>query len=94
MMDDLMDSELVSRYKYVIVSDAKGTIFCKQNCIPVTGPIKQNFSPYYPAPRDYMEDFSFVSVGKAVELYIGDVKILTLTQEELKLMLQHMDNQN
>ena len=89
-MVNLIDSELVSKYRYAIVADARGTIFCKQECIPVTGPIKENFSPYYEAPHDYMEDFSFRYAGDDVEIYIGDMQILTLKVEELEMILEHI----
>lgn len=90
MMKNLIESELVSKYRYAIVADARGTIFCKQDCIPVTGPIKENFCPYYDAPHDYMEDFSFRFENDNVELYIGDMNILTLKSEELEIILTHI----
>ena len=90
MVVNLIDSELVSKYRYAIVADARGTIFCKQECIPVTGPIKENFSPYYEAPHDYMEDFSFRYAEDNIELYIGDMRILTLHVEELDMIMNHI----
>lgn len=91
-MQNLICSELVSKYGYYIVADERGTIFCKQECIPVTGPIKENFSPYYQAPHDYMEDMSFRFTDDGVEFYIGDMELITLTEDELKLMIKHVDD--
>lgn len=80
----------MSRYHYAIVDDAKGTIFCKQESVPVVGPIEENYSPYYPAPHDYMEDFSIRSINDDIELYIGDMRIITLKLDELQTILQHI----
>lgn len=80
-------SELTDKYEYAIISDAQKSIFCKQEAVPVTGYIRENFSAYYPAPRDYMEDFSFIFVEDKVGIYVGDEEIIELDQKELELII-------
>ena len=66
-MTDLAKSELVSNYNYSIVADHSELIFCKQECVPVVTPLKENFNSYYPTPHDYMEDLIFRVVEDKVE---------------------------
>lgn len=89
-MINIIHSELVDKYDYAIISDAQKSIFCKQNAVPVTGYIRENFSAYYPAPRDYLDDFSLVFVEDKVGIYVGDEQIIELDAKELELIMKHV----
>lgn len=94
MMKNSIESELVSDYGYAIVADARGTIFCKQNSILVTGVLKAIYSPYYPVSRDYMEDFSIASIDDNVEIYIGDTRLITITLDELEMIVEDIKSRH
>ena len=89
-MNDLMTSELVSKYNYTIISDNVETIFCKPESVPVTEPIKDNYTSFCMTIPTYMEDFSFRYADDLVQLYVGDALVTSITVDELDMILHHI----
>lgn len=88
-MKGLADSDLVSKYGYIIVADAAGTILCKSEAVNMFVDLTSDEAEDIPP---YQEDFSFLVKDNQVSLYLGDMYLLTLEKTELELVLKTLNS--
>ena len=62
-------------------------IYIKNRAIKMSGIIKSSFSMFYPEPKDYCEDLIFTKSDDGVDIYVGDVKLTSLSIEELRKII-------
>ena len=53
----------------------------------MSGIIKSSFSMFYPEPMDYYEDLIFTKSDGGVDIFVGDVKLTSLSIEELRKII-------
>ena len=81
----IVNSELVDKYGYAILADAVGITFYKEDSATLSTELLDIMSG-----RDLpcREDFSIIINGDDISFHLGDAKIVTLSRDELELMLK------
>lgn len=81
----IVNSELTNKYGYAILADAVGITFYKEDSATLSTELLDIMSD-----RDLpcKEDFSIIINNDDISFHLGDAKIVTLSRDELELMLK------